>query len=107
MQLGRVLTLLALALALVGACKGDAQKCETGCRNYATLQYWKVTDAELVAAPADQRDALRKRKLGEFNQKLESGIDMCVSQCQSANNDTQIDCLIAAKTADQATECVK
>src|SRR5262249_19566349 len=74
MRLVPALTLL--ALTLLGACKGDAQKCDTGCRNFATLRYWKAADAEVAAAPADQRDALRKQKLGEFDQKLESGIDM-------------------------------
>jgi hypothetical protein len=97
---------LAMTL-LLGACKGDAQKCETGCRNFATLMYWKDADAELAATPAAERDAKRTRKLGEFGNKLENGIDMCVSQCQSANNETDIDCLIAAKTADQAAGCLK
>jgi hypothetical protein len=106
MRLALGSTLLALALFL-GACKGDAQKCETGCRNFATLVYWKNVDAEVAAAPADQRDALRKRKLGEFGSKLENGIAMCVSQCQSANNDADLECMIAAKTADQVTRCLK
>lgn len=108
MRLALVSTLLALtALTFGGACKGDAQKCEIGCRNYATLLYPKMVDAEVAAAPADQRDALRKRRLGEFAEKLQNGIDLCVSKCQSANNDTDIECLIAAKTADQATACLK
>jgi hypothetical protein len=99
---------LALALTLLlAACKGDAQKCDTGCRNFATLVYWKNVDAEIAAAPASQRDGLRKRRLGEFDSKLENGIDMCVSQCQSANNETDIDCMIAAKTADQVSKCLK
>lgn len=108
MRLVLALTLLAVtALTFGGACKGDAQKCETGCRNYATLVYWKLADAEVAAAPADRRDALRKRKLGELDEKLENGIDMCVSQCRSANNEADTECLIAAKTADQATGCLK
>jgi hypothetical protein len=108
MRLALALPLLALAiLAAGGACKGDARKCEVGCRNYATLAFWNAADREVAAAPADQRDAVRKRKLSELDEKLSSGIDMCVSQCQAANNDTEIDCLIAAKTADQATECLK
>ena len=101
------LALTLLALALLAACKGDAQKCDTGCRNFATLSYWKAADVEVAAAPPGQPGALRQQTLGEFDQKLESGIDMCVSQCQSANNDTQIECMIAAKTEDQVTACVK
>jgi hypothetical protein len=108
MRLALALPLLALAaLAFGGACKGDARKCEAGCRNHATLVFWKAADLEVAAAPADQRDAVRKRKLSELDEKLSSGIDMCVSQCQTANNETEIDCLIAAKTAERATECLK
>lgn len=90
---------------MAGACKGDMQKCEQACRNYGTLLYWQISDAEVAKAPPAERDALRKRKLGEFEAKLEGGVDMCVSQCQSANNDKDIDCMIAAKTADQVKAC--
>ncbi|HEX4419256.1 MAG TPA: hypothetical protein VH165_15195 [Kofleriaceae bacterium] len=96
-----------LLLGVVGACKGDPVKCEQGCRNFATLVYWKNADAEIAHAPADQRDALRKKKLGELDKQLERGLDMCVTQCQSANNTDDIDCLVGAKTADQALACMK
>ena len=95
---------LALGLLLT-ACKGDMQKCEQACRNYGTLAYWKHADAEIAAAPPAQRDALRKKRLGEFDSKMENGVDMCVSQCQSANNDKDMDCMIGAKTGDQAIAC--
>lgn len=99
-----VLLLVGTAIA---ACRGDAQQCDQGCRNAAGLVYWRTADQEIAAAPADQRDALRKRKLAEFATKLEGGVDMCVSQCQAAGNQAQIDCLIAARTADQALACSK
>jgi hypothetical protein len=98
----RLAVLLSLLLC---ACKGDMQKCEQACRNYGTLVYWKHADAEIAAAPAAEQDALRKKKLGQFDSKLENGVDMCVSQCQSANNDADMECMIAAKTADQAIAC--
>lgn len=107
MRLVGALTLaLTLALALC-ACKGDPVKCDQGCRNFATLAYWKTADAAIAAAPVDQRDALRKHYLGKFESMLESGIDACVSQCKSAGNTEQIDCMIEAKTADQALACTK
>jgi len=96
-----------LMFVLLGACKGDAVKCDQGCRNFATLVYWKRADAQVAAAPPDQRDAVRKRMLGKFDSELENGIDQCISQCQSANNTDDLDCMIAAKTADQALECTK
>jgi hypothetical protein len=99
---------LAVALALViCACRGDPVKCDQGCRNFATLVYWKHADAEIAATPADQRDAVRKRFLGKFDSMLENGVDVCISQCQSANNTDQVDCMIEAKTGDQALACVK
>src|SRR5438552_14227573 len=88
-----VALLAALALGSA-ACKVDAQKCDQACRNVAELLYWQQADKEIEAGPADQRDALRKRKLGEFTTKLEQGIDLCVNQCQSARPD--VECMIAA-----------
>jgi len=103
----RRVTLLVFVLGLCSGCKGDKQKCEQAARNYATLTYWGRVDKEIAAAPADKRDGLRKKRLSEFANELESKIDVVVSQCQSANNDDQIDCMIAAKTADQAVECAE
>ena len=94
-------------LALLAACKGDRQKCETACRNYGTLMYWEVVDKELATLPADQRDAARKKKLAEFSSQLENGVDTCVSQCESANNEKQTDCMIAAKTAAEVQKCTE
>jgi len=105
-HVGALTLALGLALGLV-ACKGDPVKCDQGCRNFATLVYWKTADAEIAAAPADQRDALRKHHLGKFESMLASGIDACVGQCKSAGNTETIDCLIEAKTADQALACTK
>ncbi len=98
---------LIAVLGLLAACKGDRQKCETACRNYGTLMYWQISDKEIQAAPEAQRDALRKRKVAEFSSKLENGVDVCVNQCSSANNDKQIDCMITAKTAADADACTK
>jgi hypothetical protein len=101
---------LAIALALasivaLGACRGDPVKCDQGCRNYATLVYWKQAEAKIAAAPADQRDAVRKQHQDELDRYLEQGVPVCASQCQSANNTDQTECMIAAKTAAQATAC--
>ncbi len=98
---------LIAVLGLLAACKGDRQKCESACRNYGTLLYWDIADKQIQAAPADQREAMRKRKLGEFSSQLENGVDTCVNQCTSANNDKQVDCMIGAKTADEAAKCTK
>jgi hypothetical protein len=94
-------------VALLAACKGDRQKCEQACRNYGTLVYWDTVDKQVSAAPADQRDALKKKKLAEFSSQLENGIDMCVDQCASANNDKQTDCMINAKSSDVAKKCIE
>jgi hypothetical protein len=101
-------SILALGLAvgaasLATACRGDVQQCEQACRNFGNLVEWKPAEVELAAAPADQRDALRKRKAGE----LDRHVDVCVSKCVSGNNSESVACLIAAKTADQALACAR
>ena len=101
----RTLLFATLVTLGIGGCKGDRQKCETGCRNYFALNYWAGMDPIIAAAPADQRDALRREKLADFEHKLESGVETCITQCVSANNDSTIDCLIEAKTAKAAKAC--
>ncbi len=99
-----VLFVLALASAALG-CKGDRNKCETACRNYATLVYWEKTDAEIASAPEGARENLKKQRLSEFTNYLEQGVEMCVNQCSSANNDEQIECMTKAKTGAEAKVC--
>jgi len=98
---------IALAVALIAGagCRTDAQQCDQACRNGMRLAYWKAADQEIAAAAADQRDALRQQKLSEFTRKVEAGIEGCVLRCQSARDQASVDCLIAARTADQAQAC--
>lgn len=102
---------LALGVALVvgfgtlGACKGDKNKCEQACRNYAKLAYWKKADAEIAALPEAERENEKKRRLAQYSTQLETGVDLCVNQCVSANNDEMTDCMIEAKTAETVIAC--
>jgi hypothetical protein len=89
-----------------GACKGDPEKCDRACRNYAQLVYWEQANAEIEKVPVAERDAARKQKMAEFAEKLEKGVDLCTSKCVSANNKEDMDCLIEAKTAAAAKACV-
>jgi hypothetical protein len=103
-----VLFVLALA-SVVGfgalGCKGDRNKCEEACRNYATLTYWEKTDIEIAATPEAERENLKKKRLAEFTNYLEQGVDLCTNQCASANNDEQIDCMRNAKTGPEVRKC--
>lgn len=101
----RYVLLVMFGLAACG--KGDFQKCDQACRNYGQLMFWKAADAEIEKAPAEKRDELRKQKLAELATKLESGIDFCVSKCQSANNEESTNCMIAAKTAKTVNACAE
>jgi hypothetical protein len=101
----RAVLLVAVAVALVGCGRGDPQKCDAACRNYASLMYWKDADVEIAKAPEEQRPALKKQKLAELAQKVENGVDFCVSKCQAANNDGQMKCMIEAKTAKTVKAC--
>src|SRR5690348_9198413 len=96
-----------LSVLLLGGpgCKGDRVKCEKAARNNATLVYWQRTDAEIAKLPEARRDAERKQRLSKFTNEIESQIDFFVDQCASADNDDQVDCMIAAKTGDEASKC--
>ncbi len=98
---------LAVVIAVALGCQGDPQKCEQAVRNYTSLVYWQSADAEIGSAKPEAREALRKQKLVEYNEQLERGLSTLVSQCQSANNTDAVNCMIAAKTADQAKACQK
>ena len=99
-------TLIAVMLIAALGCKGNPEKCDQACRNYAELVFWQTANAEIEKLPPAQRDAARKEKMAEFAKNLAAGVDMCTSKCVSANNKEDIDCLINAKTADQAKACV-
>ncbi len=94
-----------LAVVALPGCKGDRAKCETAVRNYADLMGWKAANAEIDALPEGERALARKKKLSQMTNELESKIDFVVDQCVSANNEEQVNCMIAAKTADQASKC--
>ena len=100
-----VLALALFATLALAGCKGDPEKCDQACRNYAELVFWDKANAEIDAAPPEKRDELRKQKLAEFTKNLELGINTCSSKCLSANNDEQTKCLLQAKTAKQAKDC--
>lgn len=103
-RLGRLrrlggLVRLALAAALVlplAACgKGDLQKCEQMCVNFATISFREVEAGRL---PPEAREKALADKLAQ-------GTRFCVSKCQSVNNDEQSDCMIAAKTMQELRTC--
>ena len=87
-------------------CKGDPEKCDQMCRNYAELIFWDEANVEIDKLPVAERDAMRKQKMAEFAHNLEKGLDFCASKCISANNTDDTDCVIKAKTAKAAKACV-
>ncbi|MDB4956148.1 MAG: hypothetical protein JWO36_3717 [Myxococcales bacterium] len=94
-------------LAGLAACKGDPDKCERAVRNYSQLVYWQEADAEIAATAPDRREAVRKKKLAAFEAELQRSLDTIVSKCTSANNDDMTNCMIEAKTGEQAKACTK
>jgi hypothetical protein len=103
----RAVTFLLIAIAVgAAAChQGDPEKCEQAVRNYGTLMYWRAADKEIEKAPPEKRDELRKQKLSDFTARMDQGVQTLVTQCISANDTDTINCMIAAKTADQAEKC--
>ena len=102
----RWLAALCLVFITGCTCKGDPDKCDRACRNYAELVFWDGANAEIEKLPVAERDAARKQKMAEFANNLARGVDLCTSKCVSANNKEDTDCLIGAKTATAAKACV-
>jgi hypothetical protein len=94
-----------LAIALVAGCgKGDYKKCDQACRNFFVHAYWN--EQKSVPLPAGLTPEQHKaQQIVDLEEKLEAGIDFCISKCQAANNDEQSDCLIAADNYDDVLAC--
>ena len=92
-------------VCLVACHQGDPDRCETAVRNYGTLLFWRDADVTIAKAPPEKRDELRKQKLSEFTARMDNGLQTLVTQCVSANDTDTINCMIAAKTADDAEKC--
>lgn len=93
-------------LVAIAACKkGDPVKCDTACRNYAQLTFWHQHDAEIAAAPPEQREELRKKLLADFTRGMERGLDLCTTKCVDANYDKDVECWMNAKTYEQLEKC--
>ncbi|MEZ4363921.1 MAG: hypothetical protein R3B48_27345 [Kofleriaceae bacterium] len=65
------------------------------CRNFAEISF---RDAEAAKIPP----AKREQALAD---KLSKGLEFCINKCQSANNDQQIDCMIAGKNLSELRAC--
>ena len=98
--------LLGLVAAALGACGASGSDCDKACRNYFTLHYWDVKDREIAKAPADQRDALRKKAVEELEPRMQGELGMCISQCKEAAGNTEATCMIGAKTVKDVEACV-
>ena len=105
MRLARLVMIVTFATLGLGACKGDRDKCEQATRNYFELRFWAKTNKDLEALPESERELARKKKMSEYINKVEEQIDFRVQQCVSANNDEQVDCMIAAKTEEAVLKC--
>lgn len=96
---------LALVMLFAVACQGDPKKCEQAVRNYHSLLFWEQANKEIGSAAPAQRAALRTEKNTQFLHEETRALPTLISQCTTANNEDQVSCLIAAKTADQARKC--
>jgi hypothetical protein len=103
----RALVVTTLAAALAAGCKGDRARCERAARNYAELVYWERSDREIAALPPPQQAEERKRRMAVYTAKVEADIEFFIAQCRAANNDDQVECMIAAKTGSAARKCAE
>jgi hypothetical protein len=92
-------------LGLVACDKASVQDCDKGCRNYFELHYWERANAEIAAAPAEEREALRQKKQAEFEPRMMQNLDLCVQKCRSGADEDRVKCWIAAKSTAEVKKC--
>jgi len=102
----RALILVAFSMTAWLGC-GSAGECDKACRNYYTLHYWEAANAEIAKLPEAEREALRKQKLMELDERANKGITLCTKQCTTAASKDQIKCMIEARTAPDAKKCLE
>jgi hypothetical protein len=80
-------------------------RCARAALNFASLVYWKRANDEIAATPVGEREAARERLTAAFDEDVARGLERVVNECVAANNEPQITCMIAAKTAEDALTC--
>jgi hypothetical protein len=104
-HLRAVAAVLLLALAPAGCSRPSAKDCEEAIRNWYTLIYWEKTEAEIAAAPAAEREAMRQAKAADKDAQLAKGMELAIMQCRGARDHDGVKCMKAATTAAQARKC--
>jgi hypothetical protein len=101
----RTLWILLVVSGLAACKKPSVQECDKACRNANRLLFWDEAEKAAAELPESERAAFMKSKEEQFHSTLQAGIDHCIAQCRSADNDAQIKCLTDAKTADDVRKC--
>jgi hypothetical protein len=94
-----------LAVSVAGCGKPSAKDCEEALRNWFTLIYWEKAEAEIAAAPPEQREAMRAEKVKEKDRQLAGGLELGINQCRGSRDKDGVKCMKDAKTAEQARKC--
>lgn len=96
---------LFLAAGSVGCSRPSAKDCEEMLTKWFTMIYWEKAEAEIAAAPAEQREALRQTRTVEHDRQLKGGMELGVMQCRGARDHDFVKCMKDASNATQARKC--
>jgi hypothetical protein len=101
-----LLLVASFVLGLLVSCGANDADCDKACRNFFQLHYWQEAEREIAAAPEAEREALRKQKHIDLEERTNKGIQLCMKQCRTAATKEQVACLIAATTPEAAKKCL-
>lgn len=110
----RVLICAAVAAVLLlgaGCSRPTAKQCDKACLRFVNLHYFakfeskhaKDTPAEKAKAEKQAEAGWKKFLAGEHTKR---NLPACRAQCRSLNNHKEVRCLIHAKTAKAADDCL-
>lgn len=107
-MLSRLCATVAAVLVLAaapGCSRPSAKDCEETIAKWFTMIYWEKAEAEIAAAPPEQREAMRQAKAAEHERQLKGGMDLGVMQCRGARDHDFVKCMKQASNATQAKKC--
>jgi hypothetical protein len=68
--------------------------------------FWDDAEQEIAAAPATDRDRLRRAYGEKFAIESDAGAGACAKQCESSGNTEQVACILNAITAVSVKACM-
>lgn len=109
--LNKVLVVFLLCGSVIGCSRPSKKKCEEACWHQAKLVYWELAEAEIAKAPEPEQAKTRADLQAKWDALVADTENpqpkVCTEMCTKQGRQTEVDCIIKAKTAKAAKACTE